>query len=218
MPMTTTHALLPVAVGVAFAKRPIPWALVIVAAAASAAPDVDGLFHHFLGINPNSIWGHRGATHSLFMALAAGMTAAAFHKWLHVRPLAAGVLISLAMASHGVLDMMTDAGRPVAYLWPVSSVRLFADWRPLYSSPVHLTHFGSSLITRLATEFRQLIAPIFLAAFVIRGLRAIAVTRASVAGGKSGKLRPFVTRGPGSKKNAKLLDSPQTTTGAKPRQ
>lgn len=173
MPMTTTHALLPVAVAIAFCNRPFPWRLIIVAAAASAAPDVDGLFKHFLGVMPNSIWNHRGATHSLFVALAAGGLAVPFHRWLGVRPLSAGVLVALAMASHGLLDMMTDSGLAVAYLWPVSSVRLFADWRPLHSTPVHLTHLASLLSARLLSEVRQLIAPLFLAAFAIRGFRML---------------------------------------------
>lgn len=171
MPMTTTHALLPVAVAIAFCKRPFPWRLIIVAAAASAAPDVDGLFKHFLGVMPNSIWSHRGATHSLFVALAAGGLATPFYRWLGVRPLTAGVLVALAMASHGLLDMMTDAGNPVAYLWPLSSIRLFADWRPIHSSPMHLAHLTSLVLERLLTETRQLILPMFAVAILVRLLR-----------------------------------------------
>jgi inner membrane protein len=173
MPMTTTHALLPVAVAVAFAKRPVPWTLVIVAAAASAAPDLDGLFHHFLGVMPNSIWGHRGATHSLFIALAAGIVAAGFRKWLGVRSLTAGLFVALAMASHGLLDMMTDSGKPVAYLWPLSSVRLFADWRPIHSSPVHMTHLVTHVLDRFTVEMRELVVPTFALAFAARGLTRI---------------------------------------------
>jgi len=172
MPMTTTHALLPVAVAIAFCKRPFPWRLIIVAAAASAAPDVDGLFKHFLGVMPNSIWSHRGATHSLFVALAAGGLAAPFYRWFGVRPLTAGVLVALAMASHGLLDMMTDAGNPVAYLWPLSSIRLFADWRPIHSSPLHVAHLTSLAIERLLTETRQLILPMFAGAILVRFLKA----------------------------------------------
>lgn len=37
MPMTTTHALVPLAAALAFVEPPIPWRLVIVAAVASAA-------------------------------------------------------------------------------------------------------------------------------------------------------------------------------------
>ena len=153
MPMTTTHALLPVAVAVAVAKRPIPWKLVIVAAIAAAAPDVDGAFKHVWHLSPASIYGHRGAAHSLFVALAAGIIAAVLHKRLGVRPLTAGVIIFAAMASHGLLDMMTDAGQPVAYLWPLSSDRLFADWRPIHSGPVHMAHLFSDGFARLVLQF-----------------------------------------------------------------
>jgi len=184
--MTTTHLLVPLAATVALAKRPIPWKLVIVAAVAAAAPDVDGLFKHFLHVPEGSIYAHRGALHSLFAALAAGASAALFHRRLGVRPLTAGVVVAAAMASHGILDMMTDAGEGVAYLWPLSSARLFADWRPIHSGPVHLPHatihslaqFGSELgqlsieiLARFRSELWQLIVPMFAAAIVIRFAR-----------------------------------------------
>lgn len=172
MPMTTTHALLPIAAAVAFARRPIPWPLVMAAAVAAAAPDVDGVFRHIWHVPKNSIYSHRGAAHSLFVALVAGLAATPFHKRLGVRPLTAGVVIAAAMASHGLLDMLTDAGRPVAYLWPISSVRLFADWRPIHSSPVHVAHLFSEGFTRLLSDLGQLIIPMFAAAFLVRGVRS----------------------------------------------
>ncbi|MGN6590879.1 MAG: metal-dependent hydrolase [Sphingomicrobium sp.] len=174
MPMTTTHALLPVAAAVAFADRPVPWRLIFVAAFASAAPDIDGLFKHFLGILPTSVYGHRGASHSLFAALAAGVAAAAAHRWLGVRPLVAGVCVALAAGSHGILDMMTDSGDPVAYLWPVSSVRLFADWRPIHSGPVEMAHLFQQLFARLVIDLGQLILPAFVLAFMVRAVRNLA--------------------------------------------
>ena len=168
--MTTTHALLPLAVAIAAAKRPVPWVFLFVTMFASAAPDIDGLFKHFLGVPPTSVYGHRGACHSLFAALAAGLVAAAYHKPLGVRPLTAGILVAGSMASHGILDMMTNGGRPVAYLWPLSPIRLFADWRPIHSSPVHMTHLVSHMFERLLSDIRQLILPMFVAAFAVRGI------------------------------------------------
>lgn len=174
MPMTTTHALLPIAATVAFARKPVPWRLIIVAAAASAAPDVDGIFKHFLGVMPGSIYAHRGATHSLFAALAGGLVAAAGHKWLRVRPLVAGVLVALAIASHGLLDMMTSSGEPVAYLWPLSSARVFADWRPIASGSVLMRHLTSDILARFVSDLRSLIIPMFVIALVIRASRIAA--------------------------------------------
>jgi inner membrane protein len=171
--MTTTHALVPLAAALAFAKPPIPWRLVIAAAFASAAPDIDGLFKHVMHLPTTSIYLHRGAAHSLFVALAAGLVAAALHKTLRVRPLTAGVVIAAAMASHGVLDMMTDAGTPVAYLWPLSSVRLFADWRPIHSDPVHFATVVRGIAVRFRSELWQLIIPMFAAAALARGLMSL---------------------------------------------
>jgi inner membrane protein len=186
--MTTTHLLVPLAATVALAKRPIPWKLVILGAVAAAAPDIDGLFKHFLHVPEGSIYAHRGALHSLFAALVAGLIAALFHRRLRVRPLTAGVVVAAAMASHGILDMMTDAGEGVAYLWPLSSARLFADWRPIHSGPVHLPHaaihslaqLGSELgqlsieiLARFRSELWQLIVPMFASAIVIRFARTL---------------------------------------------
>lgn len=173
MPMTTTHALLPLAAAVAFARRPVPTTLLLVAAFAAAAPDLDGLASHIWRLPPGSIYTHRGAAHSLFAALAAGLLAAAFHKRLNVRPLTAGVVIAAAMASHGLLDMMTDSGRPVAYLWPLSSVRLFADWRPIHAGPVHMAHLFSQSLSRLWSDLWQLIVPMFAIALAVRAARAL---------------------------------------------
>lgn len=173
MPMTTTHALLPVAVAVAVAKRPVPWKLVIAAAFAAAAPDIDGVFKHLVTLSPTSIYAHRGAAHSLFVALAAGVIAACFHRKLEVKPLTAGVVIAAAMASHGLLDMMTDTGRGVAYLWPLNSARMISDWRPIHSGQVHMAHLFSQGFARLRSEFWQLIMPMFAIALAVRGTRAI---------------------------------------------
>lgn len=184
MPMTTTHALLPVAAAVALANRPVSWRLILVAAIASAAPDIDGLFKHFLGVMPGSIYYHRGATHSLFVAVAGGLAGAACHKWLKVRPLVAGVVIGTAMATHGVLDMMTSSGEPVAYLWPLSSARLFADWRPLASGPVTMHNLVGDILARLVSDLRQLIVPMFAIALAVRlGLALVSTLhrKASVA-------------------------------------
>jgi inner membrane protein len=173
MPMTTTHALLPIAVAVAVARRPVPWRLVIVAAIAAAAPDVDGLFKRLLGIPPHSIYSHRGVTHSLIVAIAAGLLAAACHRWLRVRALTAGLIVGAAMASHGVFDMMTDGGQGVAYWWPFSSARWFADWRWIHSTPVHRAHFLKTVQLRLLLELWQLIVPMFALALAVRGARAM---------------------------------------------
>jgi inner membrane protein len=175
MPLSLTHALVPIAGAIAFSPRPVPWRLILVAAGAAIAPDIDSLAHRLLGVADSSIYSHRGMAHSLFLALAVGALIAVFHRSLRVRYLTAAIVIAAAGASHGLLDMMTDSGRPVAYLWPLSSTRLFADWRPIHSIGLQRNHFVALSIIRLASELRQVIAPMILAAVAIR------ITREGIA-------------------------------------
>ena len=173
MPMTPTHALVPLAAALALSNRPVPWRLVVVAAIAAALPDADWVMRHLFHVPDTSVYSHRGAAHSLFAAIAVGLAAACLHKQLKVRPLTAGVVVAAAMASHGILDMMTDSGRGVAYLWPVSSARLFADWRPLHSGPVHRADFLVASFGRLSSEFWQLILPMFGLAIAVNLCRRV---------------------------------------------
>jgi len=90
-----------------------------------------------------------------------------------VRPLTAAVVVGVAMASHGLLDMFTDLGLPVAYLWPVSSTRLLADWRPIHSAPVIWGHLFSEALARQSYELWHIVVPMFAVALAIRIGRAI---------------------------------------------
>lgn len=171
--MPITHALVPVAVAVAFAKRSVTWRLLLAAMIAAALPDLDVLVDRLSRLPENSVYLHRGAAHSLFVALGAGMVARSVHKRLNVSALAAGAAVAAAMASHGLLDMMTDSDRPVAYLWPLSSVRLFADCRLIHGGPIRTDHLLSDAIVRLRSEAWQLIAPMFTVALAFRLSRAL---------------------------------------------
>jgi len=177
MPLPITHALVPVAAALVRPGRPIPWRLVAAAAIAAALPDIDSFSPAIWGMPPHNsplpAWWHRGATHSLFVAIAVGLIAAALHSHLRVRPLVAGVVVGAAMASHGILDMLANQGVPIAYLWPLSSQRFFADWRPILSSPVGLADVGPQLAHRLGAEVLQLILPMFAVALFIRGILAL---------------------------------------------
>lgn len=146
---------------------------------AAAAPDLDFVTNPIWGVHwglsPTSVYAHRGATHSLFVALAAGLIAAVFHGPLRVRPLTATVAVGVSMASHGLLDMFTDFGLPVAYLWPVSSARLFADWRPIHSGPVIWGHLGAEAFARQSYELWHIVVPMFAIALALRIGRVIPI-------------------------------------------
>jgi inner membrane protein len=173
MPLSTTHALVPVAAAIAVSRPLAHWRLVAFAAVAAMAPDLDALANPMFGLQADSIYSHRGFTHSLFVAMGAGILAAIIHRRLRVRPLTAAAVVGGAMASHGLLDMMSDTGLPVAILWPLSATRLYADWRPIHGGELELSHWATQLPPRLEAELWQLVLPMLAAAVVIRGFRAL---------------------------------------------
>src|ERR1019366_7083482 len=82
-------------------------------------------------------WGHRGPTHSLAMAVVLGLGFALVARGRGNRRFMTTALLAIAVAvSHGLLDAMTDGGRGVALLWPLSTHRYFLPWRPIPVAPV----------------------------------------------------------------------------------
>lgn len=119
----------------------------------AAAPDLDVLAFRF-GVAYEHPLGHRGLSHSLPFAALGGAVSLPFwrrtvpsHAWL------AAVLTCGALASHGILDAFTDAGRGVGLLIPFDDTRYFAPWRPLPTSPLSVGAFFSGRgLSILASE------------------------------------------------------------------
>lgn len=120
--------------------------LALTLAALAVLPDLD-IVAFRLGIPYGHPLGHRGFSHSLPFALALGAATVPilFSKiprfsrdWWTLF-----ALCSLATASHGVLDAMTDGGLGVGFLLPFWDARFFLPWRPLAVSPMGLQAFFS---------------------------------------------------------------------------
>lgn len=131
-------------------SRPLR-ALVLMTAA--LLPDADWL-GYVAGVPYLDAFGHRGAAHSFAVAAGFGVVAGllAGRRW--------GVLIALAMASHPVLDAMTDGGGGVAVFWPASDHRYFLPFRPIPVSPLGagmLSARGLSVIHRELVLFSPLL-------------------------------------------------------------
>ena len=62
------------------------------------------------------------------------------------------VLAVLVLASHALLDTLTDGGLGCALLWPFDSTRYFAPWRPIPVSPIRLGYVSSSGFIVALTE------------------------------------------------------------------
>src|ERR1041384_923419 len=88
----------------------------------AAMPDADALF---INIVPyNSPFGHRGFTHSIFFAAVIGVLSALLFSKAHWAPERSfwflASLFTIATASHGFFDAMTDGGLGVAFFAPLS--------------------------------------------------------------------------------------------------
>jgi inner membrane protein len=122
-------------------------------------PDAD-VVAFSLGIPYSDPWGHRGATHSLAFAAAAGLLAALACRWGGLPVWRTSWLVAAVVAIHGVADAFTDGGLGSALLWPFSDERFFAPWTPIPVAPIGL-HFLSMRGLRVAAVELLLFAPFF---------------------------------------------------------
>ena len=124
----------------AMGRSRVPLPLLIAGIVASVLPDVDVIGFR-LGIAYGSDFGHRGFTHSLVFAAAVSLLAALWASRLRASRAATAEFVFLSCASHGVLDMLTTAGRGVEYFWPFSSHRHFFPVRVVEASTLSIMRF-----------------------------------------------------------------------------
>lgn len=159
MPSIISHAVVPMAVGLALGRIVIPRRLLVAGIAAAMLPDADVLAFHF-GVPYSHHLGHRGMTHSLVFALLLGMLAWTFSRQLTASPKYAFSFIFFATASHALLDMLTNGGLGVALIWPISDQRLFFPLGIIEVSPLSLRRFFSATGVRvLLSEFQWVWIP-----------------------------------------------------------
>lgn len=143
MPTVLSHAAVPLALGLGLGPSAVPPRLMAAGAIAAALPDLDVVAFR-LGVPYAAQFGHRGFSHSLVFAVAVALVGASCHRPLRMGSLAAFAFLFAAAASHGVLDAFTDGGLGVAFLWPFSSSRYFAPFRPITVSPLGAARLLSS--------------------------------------------------------------------------
>jgi len=140
-------------------------------------PDID-VVGFVRGVPYGAPWGHRGATHSLTFAAAGAFVVAVGARW-RGRPFARTLAFaSIVLASHGLLDTMTDGGLGIALLWPFRLTRFFAPWRPIVVAPIGLDFFTPYGAVVAASEV-VLFAPLLFYALWPRGW---AVRRGALVG------------------------------------
>ncbi len=136
MPSIMTHAAVAVGAGVLTRLPRRPLAFWVVSVGVSVLPDLDVLAYA-LGVPHGSMWSHRGITHSLIAAFVTGTLVAILSRrrfFASARTLA--IYLSLLMASHGVLDALTEGRAGVAFFAPFSTARYLFPVRPVPAAPL----------------------------------------------------------------------------------
>jgi inner membrane protein len=73
------------------------------------------------------------------------------------------LFILIATASHGLLDMVTNGGKGVAFLWPVTSERFFFPMQVIAVAPLSVKRlFGPAGLPVLVTELQWIWLPALL--------------------------------------------------------
>jgi inner membrane protein len=138
-----SHAVAALGIGACFYRPRTPKRVWVIGALCAVIPDLDVIGFGF-GVHYGDFWGHRGFMHSLlFAALLASVVAllacrqavpgfSGFSLWTY---------FFLAIASHGLLDAMTDGGLGVAFFSPFNNTRYFLPWRPIRVSPIGVSRF-----------------------------------------------------------------------------
>jgi inner membrane protein len=133
-------------------ERRTRWATLALFTILATLPDIDVLLVSF-GASEKGAFGHRGALHSLTMALASGVfcaLAARRWRWPVMRTALAG---AAAVASHTLLDLLDARGKGLALFWPLSSARYHSPWRLLPDAPRGLKLLSGSGLLEFVTEF-----------------------------------------------------------------
>jgi inner membrane protein len=163
--------------------------LLITCIVCSMLPDID-YFGFKMSIQYNSLFGHRGFTHSFFFA---GIVAL-FASWLLHRKARESLLsfsklfllLFVVTSSHAILDAMTDGGEGVALFSPFSNHRFFFPYRPIMVSPLGIESFfrGWRGLLVLVDEFLIVICPITIALYapeLLKKARAKRILASSLA-------------------------------------
>ena len=118
----------------------------------SMAPDLDSIGFLFR-VPYESQWGHRGFTHSIFVALCVGVASFLFARW-RALPVARTVIFTTLVAlSHGLLDTLTyGGGLGCALLWPLDGERYWAPFRFIPVAPIGVHLFSPHGFYVIAVE------------------------------------------------------------------
>ncbi len=127
----------------------------------SILPDLDVIAFKF-GVSWDSMWSHRGFTHSIFVAIFWTIILLIFfhRKDKFSSKSKLSIYYFLATVSHGILDAMTNGGNGIAFFAPFSAERYFLPWEVIQVSPIGIKNFFSKWgVEVLKSEFIYIVLP-----------------------------------------------------------
>ena len=174
-----THALLGLAIVRIGTGAKVPARLWVAGALLAAAPDLDALSYSLgLGLSDHPWWSHRGLTHSVpFAAAAAAIVTVLLFPWWRREEQAipqwrVWLILTVAMAFHGLTDLLTNGGAGIALFSPVDPYRYRWRFTPVEVSPLSIRLFFSEWGLRvILSELRWVIAPAAAVVAVVQGIR-----------------------------------------------
>ncbi len=137
----------------------------------SILPDADAV-GLLLGIPYGASLGHRGASHSLVVALFFGLASYVFAERRGLPPRRTALFTAVTAASHGLLDTLTyGGGYGCALLWPFSDHRFWSPVRFIPIAPIGAYLLSPTGLRVMATEL-LIFAPFWLFALMPRRARS----------------------------------------------
>lgn len=168
-----SHAIASVAIGKISFIRQVDWKFWLLGMFCAVVPDADAI-GFAIGVPYESLFGHRGFTHSLLFALLLALAVVYFfygeEKPGNRRWLALVVFFFAATASHAVLDAMTTGGLGVAFFSPFDTTRYFFPFRPIKVSPIGIGSFFSEWGVRV---IKSELVWVWLPSFVVIGVAGL---------------------------------------------
>ncbi len=139
-----SHAIASAALGKIYSDNKQPLKFWLLAAFCAVVPDADVIGFRF-GIGYETMFGHRGFTHSLVFAFLLGLAVVLFfyaeEKANSKRFYLLVFFFFCCTLSHPILDAMTNGGLGVAFFSPFSNERYFFPFRPIIVSPLTVQQF-----------------------------------------------------------------------------
>ena len=167
MPTILSHAAVPLAIGLGLGGHVVSRRLLIAGIAMSMLPDLDVLAFRFQ-IAYADTFGHRGASHSITLAILTALLALLFAHKLNTGRRIAFIFVAISTASHGILDTFTNGGHGAALWWPLSDERVFAPWQVIEASPLSMRRvFSTKGLEVLQSELLWIWLPLTMVFFIL---------------------------------------------------